>query len=512
MENQLNEAFKISKGKTPNSKNIAFFDPKLPENKDQFKYMSTILNKYGGKYDKRVGPFLFWYIGETEEQHKKIFNMFIKPCLQELNKQIGTTQEENDQSLVDSLSALISEITTATTSPSLSPDYATSEEKENVLDRLDKYKQMIVNLDSDEEFKKIMMSIATFKNAQGHRLSPMNALLVWLQNSKASMVKSAGNWGYLNRVVKPDAKRLLIYRPSAQIPYTKEEKAAITANFLKFKNVKSVDDLITGDKEILRIRLRGRFNNRFDLAINYDISDTSVMEGKEDLVKADEYHAIKWSEEEIEDENVRPIYSALLEFAKQYGISVEQVADMGDAKGSSAGGKIKILPNKGNDVGLTKTLAHEVMHEILHQSYLKSKDNQFVDYFLGKEQGRKLVEQQAELSAWMILAEYGYNLQTTSLNYVALWGADKNGMIFVFDIIQRAVNKMLAYIDNYIASNKQTADTNIAEDAPIGINHHITSMDIAKVLGVESEYQQILHNQTKTNALNEKFYKLVNKR
>ena len=162
---------------------------------------------------------------------------------------------------------------------------------------------------------------------------------------------------------------------------------------------------------------------------------------------------------------------------------------------------------EGNDVGLTKTLAHEISHELLHQNYLKNRNSKYAQYFVGKQEGRDLVEQQAELSAWMVLASYGFDLKTTSLNYVAIWGADKEAMIRVFDTVTGVVNLLLDYINGHL--NQPVAEAEGGAPANIRPAKHITPMDVAKTLGVTGEYEQVL-NQAKSN-LTESFYSLLKK-
>jgi antirestriction protein ArdC len=159
------------------------------------------------------------------------------------------------------------------------------------------------------------------------------------------------------------------------------------------------------------------------------------------------------------------------------------------------------LKNEGNDVGVTKTLAHELTHEILHQRYLKENNPKFKEYFIGTSEGRELVEQQAEISAWLILASYGFDLKTTSLNYAAIWGADKNQMIKVFDMVSGVVNMLLDYINARINTVSEAGGANIAPAK------HITPDDVADFLGVEQEFDQL----KKKEMMVENFFRLVKK-
>ena len=121
---------------------------------------------------------------------------------------------------------------------------------------------------------------------------------------------------------------------------------------------------------------------------------------------------------------------------------------MGTSKGVSTSGKIIILQNSGNDVGMTKTLAHELSHELLHQKYAKGKNKDLDQFFIGTEQGSGVVEQQAELTAWMVMASFGFDLQTTSINYVVLWGGDDKNMLEVFDAVSSVANYLIYEITN----------------------------------------------------------------
>lgn len=514
MNSNLNEAFVVSKRYDKRGNPIAYIDPNKPENKDTFKY-KDILKNHGAKWDGE-NKFWFWYIGKTKDQWQNVYSKFIEPALKAIHSQEGVTEEESKESLIASLNTVIGEI--QATSTTGGEDGLTSEDKKNIIDRLAKFKETLINLDNDEEFKKTMRILTTFKNAQGHQYSFTNTILIWIQNPNAKLVKSEINWRKYNRTIADKSKKIWIRSPArdALVKYSKEQEQQIINNFLKSLNKKSYDELTIGEKEKLDVILRGRMVKRkFEFTPVYDISNTVQMKGKENLIgDYEKYDEIKWFEENMISDEVRPIYNALMEFAKENGIEVSIEDNLGGARGISMGGKIKLLKNKGNDVGITKTLAHEITHELLHQNYLKQKNSKYAQYFVGTSQGRELVEQQAELSAWMILASYGFDLKTTSLNYAAIWGADKEAMIRVFDTVTGVVNMMLDYINGYISNNpvKTTEPaeepTELAEaSTPVRRAKHITPMDVAKVLGVTSEYEQVL-NQSKEKML-ENFNRLI---
>lgn len=502
--NNLNEAFKVSKRYDLKGNPIAYIDPNIPENKETFKY-KDVFKKYGAKWSPD-GKYWFWYIGKTKDQWQNVYNKFIEPALREIHKLEGAPEEESKASLIASLDTVIGEVQAAPTSET-GEEGITSDEKKNVVDRLAKFKEVLVNLDDDEEFKKTMQIITAFKNAQGHRYSFTNTILIWIQNPNAKLVKSEINWTKFNRKIVDKSKRMIVRSPakSALQKYSKDQEKQIIADFLKSVNKKTYDDLSAGERERLSIILRGRMVRReFEFTPVYDVSNTEQIEGKENLLgDYEKRNELKWFEDNMLSDEVRPIYTALIKFAEENGISVNLVDDLGGSRGVSKSGTIDLLKSEGNDVGITKTLAHEVSHELLHQNYLKNKNSKYAQYFVGKQEGRDLVEQQAELSAWMILASYGFDLKTTSLNYVAIWGADKEAMIKVFDTVTGVVNLLLDYINGHL--NQTVSETE--GDAIIKPARHITPMDVAKTLGVTSEYQQVL-NQSK-DGLNESFYNIL---
>lgn len=500
----LNEAFVISKKIDEKGNPIAYIDPNKPENKETFKY-KDIFSRHGAKWSS-TGRFWFWYIGKTKDQWHNVYQKLIEPALKEVHKLEGALEEESQASLVASLDAVIGEVQAATTGDG--EDAMTPDVKKNISDGLQKFKETLVNLDSDEEFKKTMRILTAFRNSQGHQYSFYNTILIWIQNPKASFVMSEIRWNRYNRTVNKDAKKIWVRSPSknALRPYSKDEKEKIIANFVKSVNKRSYDELSVGEKDRLGVMLRGRFSgNSFDFTPVYDVADTTQMAGKEELLgDYEKKKEIKWYEENMISDEVKPIYNALMNFAQEKGISIELVepGEMGSARGVSKSGSIGLLKSAGNDVGITKTLAHEITHELLHQKYLHDRDPEMKKFFVGQAEGRDLVEQQAELSAWMIMAQYGFDLKTTSLNYVAIWGANKDDMVKVFDTVTGVVNYMIDYINSQL--NKTEISEAVGEIQPA---RHVTPMDVAKVLGVGGEYQQELKKQH----MIERYNKLINK-
>lgn len=521
----ITEALKVSKAKDLKGQPIAFIDPNLPENKDSYS-VKDILSDNGANWSRNPRfknnfpphsqGFWFWFIGATPDKWRNMYSWRIEPAIEQANKVLGASPEESKESLIFALDVLIDKIKTE--SPSYETDVILSpEEKNKIVRKLDEFKFTLTQIGSDEEFKAVMKQILALKSAQGHQFSLGNTLLIMIQRPSATIVKSKTNWFNYNRTINQGAKPIFLWRtsPNSYTPYSKEEKAAIIAKFVKDAGKNSAAELTPQEKERLSIKTSGKPTGHvsFVLYDAYDVADTTLMEGKEDLIAPSLEKSkkdIQWHVEDERSEDVRPVYEALMDYAEKNGIKVELAGEetLGGARGMSSSGKITLLHNEGDDVGLTKTLAHEIAHELLHQTYLKGKNAELNQYFLGTSGGRGLIEQQAELTAWMVLAAFGFDLKTTSLNYVAIWGGRPETMIDVFDNVSKVANHLIGEILKRSSSAVGIKEEEI--DIPTGIKHY-TPEDVASMLGVENEYQKLLRTTQHKEQMVETFFRLVNK-
>ena len=512
----LNEAYKISKSNDLRGSPIAYIATNAPENQNTFEYRNVFKN-YGAEWSqsnkfKNIFPahktgFWFWYIGKSEEQWRNAFEKRIKPALEKVHSMQGVPGDESKESLLASLQTVIDGVKNSNISSEEISDVTV--DKKKILNKLEEFKLRIINMKDDEEFKATMKKILDFRSAQGHQFSLANTFLVFIQNPDATLVKSRSNWLKYNRNIVERPAPIFLWKPGKMglIPYSKEVKDGIINAFLKSVGKNDVSQLTPQESERLAPKLSGRFNGRdFELYDAYDITDTVLMEGKEDLIAPSlAGKDIEWADLDIQDEKVKPIYNALYEFATSEHINITTLSadELGGAHGSSAGGNIELINNDGTNVGLTKTLAHEISHEMLHQNYLKDRNQEMRDYFVGQSEGRGVVEQQAELCAWMVLAAFGFDLKTTSFNYIALWGGNPDNMIKVFDNVSKTANRLISEI--------MKKGIELTEDV-IGKKQY-TPMDVASILGVESQYKQVLaNNGSIDNSLIENFKRLIGNR
>lgn len=509
----LNEAYKISKSNDLRGNPIAYIDPNAPENQNTFEYRNVFKN-YGAEWSqsnkfKNIFPahktgFWFWYIGKTEDQWRNAFDKRIKPALEKVHSMQGVPSDESKESLLASLETVIDGVKKSNISTEEISDVTV--DKKKILNKLEEFKMRIINMKDDEEFKATLKKILEFRSAQGHQFSLANTFLVFIQNPKATLVKSRSNWLRYNRNIVEKPSPIYLWKPGKMglIPYSKEVRDEIINSFLKSVGKRDVSQLTPQESERLAPKLAGRFNGRdFDLYDAYDITDTVLMEGKEDLIEPSLLKLDTYTDKQ--DDKVKPIYDALYEFATSESIQITTLSpeELRGARGLSAGGKIKIINNDGTNVGLTKTLAHEISHEMLHQNYLKDRNQDMRDYFVGEPEGRAVVEQQAELCAWMVLAAFGFDLKTTSFNYIAMWGGNPDNMIKVFDNVSKTANRLISEI------MKKGID--LTED--VTGKKQYTPMDVASLLGVESQYKQVLANNGGVeNSLIENFNRLIGKK
>lgn len=431
-----------------------------------------IIKKYKAKWNK-PNNFWFWFLDKNDE--KVTINKFIKPALAEI-KELENLPLEIDE--------LIKNIEEGSIAPGIS-----KEQESEVKAKLKEFKEMLVNIEDDEEFKKIMKQLVLIKAVQGQSFTLKNAILIFLQDRNAGIVNSESNWfKYYDRDLKPGATPLAVWAPLRQGGKFKKDKGdeeEIKIDFYK-KIGKKIGDKLTPSEGIkLKELTRDTFNaTRFKLVPVYSEKDTKQIEGTEDqLTKAKEARKdIKWFEDNMISDEVRPVYKGLIDFAEKSALNIELVDDLGGARGVSMSGKIQILKNEGNDVGLTKTLVHEITHELLHQEYLKDKGGKSGKFYLGKNIGKDAIEQQAELSAWMFMYSFGFDVKTTSLNYTVMWGGDKDNMVQVYNTVSKVVNFLIDEVNKNIKSINEGAHTH---------GTYITPEKIADLTGFSKEFDEL---------------------
>ena len=462
--NLLFENFTVERGQMGGAP-IAYVKGDVFAYKDYFK-------KHGAKWNS-TNKFWFWFVDKNDPN--KTIQRFIKPALEEVKR---------TQNIVLEIDKILADLEKE--GPSANPDLGVSSvDEKNIKDKLQAFKERLVNIQDDEQFKETMGKIIAMKAAQGYEFSFGNTILIMIQDINAGIVNNKKNWlEKYNSIVNSNATPLMVWAPQGvKQTISKDKEELLKAEYYRKLGKRPGDKLTPKEQFDFEKLMRGyTYATKFKFVPVYSQKDTTQIEGTEDYIKAaqDAKKDIKWFEDNMISDEVRPIYKGLIDFTEEKNIKLEFTEDLNGARGSSASGAIQLLKNEGNDVGLTKTLAHEITHELLHQKYLSNKGDETSKFFLG----RAAVEQQAELSAWMFMYAFGFDLKTTSLNYVLLWGGDKDKMVKVFDTVSGVVNYLINYVNKKITSL----------DEGMGSHTHgknITPDEIAKLLGVGSEYQKL---------------------
>lgn len=496
----LTEIFNIKNGKFKKKDGtevpIAYIDPSTSENTFQYK---DKIKEFGAKW---LGTLKTWGWFVT---NPNVYNDQIKPCLEYL---VSVEQNENNEARDVTLiiDKLIGEIEDGNVEAIDTSEQSVADLKA----KLENFKRELVSIMSDKEFKERMLPIIKFRNAQGHSYSFSNTILIYVQDPQATMVKAKGVWERdFNRKIKDGAKPLALWVIYGGTPYSKEQKETITNRFLSGIGKTSKKELTPGEKDKLRVLLKPK-GSKFKLVFNfYDVRFTEQIEGKDDLVGDFKHDDLPWFDDSGEENETTKMYcDAVISLAQDQGIKVSYVKDMGGARGVSKSGAIDVLEGVPMNSGMFNTLTHEFAHELLHQKYLHNKDtdpNGYGRYFIGTSQGRAAVEQQAELCAWIVLRNFGFDMPT-NINYVGLWGMDEEKAPKVFDTVADAATGIIKGIYNKVNETMQESKTYIMME--------MTGLDVAKLLGCEDIYLKYKDDESvdepRRTAFKESFNRMLN--
>lgn len=231
--------------------------------------------------------------------------------------------------------------------------------------------------------------------ARFHRYSTGNLLLLHVQMPDATRVAGYRTWQRLGRAVRKGEKGLAILAPCGGRSRAEEAE----------------DD---GEGAAAPAAVR-----RFRVVYVFDISQTDG----EDLPQPSRVTGDPGA------------YLARLEaFAAGEGIAVAYVEHLGGALGRSSGGRIEILQGLDPAQRLS-VLAHECAHELLHWS---------VPAEVRKD--KRLVETQAEATAFVVCSAIGLDTNTAAADYVALYGGSRELLKQSLAAIQTAAGRILAAI------------------------------------------------------------------
>jgi antirestriction protein ArdC len=121
---------------------------------------------------------------------------------------------------------------------------------------------------------------------------------------------------------------------------------------------------------------------------------------------------------------------SLAKFVTEQGIVLEYSQDIAPARGTSAGGKITLLPGQSSAEEFA-TLAHELAHEMMHRDERRSSTS------------KRSRETEAEAVAFVVCHAIGLETGTASGDYIQLYEGDAKLLTESLARIQKAATQIL---------------------------------------------------------------------
>ena len=458
-----------------------------------YEYKEQMKN-FGAKWINSMKTWGWWGSLDSNKMRKIIEGM-VKPAIEFLLSKEKSPSDDPNRSLETILDELLSALGN---NESVTEDEAKGNvfmTREEIKNKIQEFKENLVNCVNGDEFKRLIAPIINARKAQGYKYSFHNTILIWVQDPEARLVKSRGKWKkYYNRDVVPNAPAIGMYVPVGGEKEFKENEQRKQAKekWLSDRGFKSEKELTIGEKEILNAYLNqigGMVSFKFAFCF-YDQRYTKPIPGKEDLLGDTDTSKIPWyNNNGNETEAVKEKIYALLKVVSNSGVNVSKQKNLSGALGVSKGGSIDVLEDAKMNSNFLMTLSHEFAHELLHQTYLRDSNNgkEWGQFYAGREQGRGFIEQQAELTAWIVCKFYGYDIQE-AINYAALWGMDAKNAVHAFDSVAKVSDFIINKINEII---KQERGVTMAESKQRVIKEaNFSGLDVAKMVGAEKLYLQ----------------------
>jgi len=230
-----------------------------------------------------------------------------------------------------------------------------------------------------------------------HRYSLRNVMLIASQKPMASHVAGFHAWQKLGRFVKKGEKGILILAPIVRRKHENAEQ-------------NETEELSTAVY--------------FRAAYVFDISQT---DGKE----LPEIGSVNGDPREYRER--------LAKFVTEQSIALEYSDEIAPARGTSAGGKITLLPGQSQAEEFA-TLAHELAHEMMHRDERRSSTS------------KRSRETEAEAVAFVVCHAIGLETGSASQDYIQLYEGDAKLLTASLEHIQKASSQILNAIGAEVPS------------------------------------------------------------
>ena len=257
-----------------------------------------------------------------------------------------------------------------------------------------------------ETFQSYLATIRKF-----HNYSFRNQLLISFGFPNATHVAGYKDWARkFNRQVKKGEHGIAILAPVIGKKSERKNKPDADANDQEGVTITTDEDGYL------------RFGKDFITYRTVYVFDVSQTEG-DPLPDEPNWHDFEKNPE---------VEAALKAFATSKGIKIEIVQNLHGADGACSGGRIRILPNAG-----TRTMIHELAHEILHWGHPELKLS------------TKQEEIEADATAFVVAQYFNFSQDSqTSPNYLALHNADSKAILACFKRIRATSVQIIEAIES----------------------------------------------------------------
>ena len=242
---------------------------------------------------------------------------------------------------------------------------------------------MALNQGRSETLTQYLAAIGRF-----HRYSLRNVMLIASQKPTATHVAGFHTWHKLGRFVKKGEKGILILAPIVRRKYENDEQ----------------DET---DESSTAVGFRATY-----------VFDVSQTDGQE----LPEIGSVNGDPREYRER--------LGKFIAEQGIALEYSEDIAPARGTSAGGKITLLPDQ-SPAEEFATLAHELAHEMMHRNERRSSTS------------KRVRETEAEAVAYVVCHAIGLETGSAAQDYIQLYDGDAKLLTESLEHIQQTATQIL---------------------------------------------------------------------
>ena len=234
-----------------------------------------------------------------------------------------------------------------------------------------------------ERLKEYLAAMARFRRYSWH-----NVMLIALQKANATHVAGFRAWHKLGRFVKKGEKGILILAPIIR---------------KKAEN----NDQTQPDESSVAVGFRAAYVFDITQTDGQPLPGIGSVNGEP-----------------------RQYREGLVKFAAEQGIALQYSEEIAPARGTSAGGKITLLPGQ-SPAEEFATLAHEVAHEMMHRDERRSSTT------------KRIRETEAEAVAFVVCSAIGLETGSAAADYIGLYGGDAKLLSESLEYIQRTATQIL---------------------------------------------------------------------